>query len=569
MQLTKCRFTAKYWDYESQAEVDFSCPDQDGSSSSGLCIFHDENYLLDKNKTKDIEEKLIAKIRSSATQKEALLCVGYRLGDIRIKECFTKPVYFSKATFSGEANFSEANFQGQVSFSGANFQRLTDFTLAKFSGPTNFSGANFQGPVYFCNATFSRKTDFYAVTFSGEIANFVAVTFSGPVDFRFVRFPILAFFGYAKFLDANFSSSIFSGQARFFCEFKGKTYFNYVLFEDGRKIQFGKGTEKLSKVSFMNTDITRVRFLETTQWGETDGFKVYEEYLLEQSLNCYFDWKNITTIYEHSDYFKDLLVRLGVESKGKLHFARNDETNFIELTSDSFHVNDDSADEPKAISSIPIKLEENSKKAILSIDGKNLYEFVVEKDKDKLKVYLPKISLASVLAVYRNLRENYEYRLRYDEAGKFFIKEMELKRKYRELLTNYGINPVKPNDWFRRNLSLTGVYYNLSRYGEDLLRPTLLGVVVVFLSTLFWLMQSNPIHEASFSHVIGFTQVGNVTHWSKAFERSFADFLPVLSLGGDIKVGIMDYIIKIVGGVLTFGFLAIALRRKFERKYTR
>jgi hypothetical protein len=36
------------------------------------------------------------------------------------------------------------------------------------------------------------------------------------------------------------------------------------------------------------------------------------------------------------------------------------------------------------------------------------------------------------MAVYRNLRENYEFRLRYDEAGKFFIREMELKRKYRE-----------------------------------------------------------------------------------------------------------------------------------------
>ena len=37
-----------------------------------------------------------------------------------------------------------------------------------------------------------------------------------------------------------------------------------------------------------------------------------------------------------------------------------------------------------------------------------------------------------VLSVYRNLRENYEFRLRYGDAGKFFIKEMELKRKYRE-----------------------------------------------------------------------------------------------------------------------------------------
>ena len=40
-------------------------------------------------------------------------------------------------------------------------------------------------------------------------------------------------------------------------------------------------------------------------------------------------------------------------------------------------------------------------------------------------------SLELVLPVYRNLRENYEFKLRYDDAGKFFIKEMELKRNYR------------------------------------------------------------------------------------------------------------------------------------------
>ena len=32
---------------------------------------------------------------------------------------------------------------------------------------------------------------------------------------------------------------------------------------------------------------------------------------------------------------------------------------------------------------------------------------------------------------------------------------------------------------------------------------------------------------------------------------------------------LVDFIIKIVGGALTFGLFAIALRRKFEREYTR
>lgn len=37
----------------------------------------------------------------------------------------------------------------------------------------------------------------------------------------------------------------------------------------------------------------------------------------------------------------------------------------------------------------------------------------------------------------------------------------------------------------------------------------------------------------------------------------------------DIKIGVIDFIVKIVGGAVTFVMLGVALRRKFERKYTR
>jgi hypothetical protein len=62
--------------------------------------------------------------------------------------------------------------------------------------------------------------------------------------------------------------------------------------------------------------------------------------------------------------------------------------------------------------------------------------------------------------------------------------------------------------------------------------------------------------------------MGNHTQWQKAFERSFVDFLPLLPIGNKVEVGLLDYVIKTIGGVLTFGLIAIALRRKFERKYT-
>jgi hypothetical protein len=55
----------------------------------------------------------------------------------------------------------------------------------------------------------------------------------------------------------------------------------------------------------------------------------------------------------------------------------------------------------------------------------------------------------------------------------------------------------------------------------------------------------------------------------KALERSIADFINLLPLGTKIEVGLLDYVVKILAGSLTFGFIAKALGRKFERKYTR
>lgn len=214
--------------------------------------------------------------------------------------------------------------------------------------------------------------------------------------------------------------------------------------------------------------------------------------------------------------------------------------------------------------------------------------FIIKRNKNKVEVYPSKLefSLETVMAVYRNLRENYEFRLRYNEAGQFFFKEMEIKRKYREVEVESGEERtlIKRNGWFRRNLlSLTGLYYHFSKYGESIWRPTVIGIGIVAVSTLFWLIQNNPTAEPSFSLIanskphmakpvtnfINVSQILNNTHTLKAFERSLGDFLPTLSLAGDIKVSIIDYVVKIVGGALTFVLLAVALRRKFERKYTR
>ena len=59
---------------------------------------------------------------------------------------------------------------------------------------------------------------------------------------------------------------------------------------------------------------------------------------------------------------------------------------------------------------------------------------------------------------------------------------------------------------------------------------------------------------------------GESEQWLKSFVRTMGDFIPLLSMPSDIKIGLVDYVIKIVGGAVTFGLIAIALRRRFERK---
>lgn len=98
-------------------------------------------------------------------------------------------------------------------------------------------------------------------------------------NFLEVKFLEQARFHNSSFTNTNFANSTFQssavfystnflGQAYFSARFNGRTRFNYVMFEVGEKVHFD--VEYFSKVSFMNSDITRVRFSEKTVWGSND-----------------------------------------------------------------------------------------------------------------------------------------------------------------------------------------------------------------------------------------------------------------------------------------------------------
>ena len=120
-------------------------------------------------------------------------------------------------------------------------------------------------------------------------------------------------------------------------------------------------------------------------------------------------------------------------------------------------------------------------------------------------------------------------------------------------------------------LLVISLYYHLSKYGQSFSRPTIFGIGIVLFSTLLWLTQPNPAANFSFQNVT-IPEIGIVLGLDKinievAFERGLTNYLPSLSFGSELNVGLLDVVFKILGGAVTFGLIIIALRRKFERKF--
>jgi len=496
---------------------------------------------------------------------------------------FIKRVDFFNTTFCQEADFCDAQFQDVASFSGTHFQNVyyrsaqfhgeADFSNVQFQGPADFSNAHFQD-VDFSRATFIREVNFSNSLFNGHITfseqqfskskpdfdkpNFSKAKYLTKVDFSNQTFPFGANFKEVQFKNVDFFKTIFN-QYTDFSETKFQDLTTFIETEFHERVDFTKsqflGPADFSKAQFKKViDFSKCKFHEI-DFSETKFNGITNFSWSEFNDRTFFSGKfNNETCFNYVLFGGKEKVIFGVENMSFVSL----------LNTDIIHIR---------FSDATKWTDEEVKFKVF--DERRLEKIVKDEqhEKNSNNLLVKDINLGSIKAVYRSLRENYEYRRRYDEAGQFFIREMELKRMYKEATSKdegeANSFRIKKNNWFKRNVfSLTGWYYHLSRYGESLWRPTLAGVAIVFLSTLFWLIQVNPNGQPSFTNTVGFTNATDITIWESAFERSMADFLPLLSMPNNVQVGLIDFIIKIVGGAVTFGLIAIALRRKFERKYT-
>jgi hypothetical protein len=76
--------------------------------ASGLCIFHDKNYLQDKTNYEEHKTRVLEKLKYNINQcisnNRPILCIGlylpdFSISDLEISNEFTKPVYFESSQF--------------------------------------------------------------------------------------------------------------------------------------------------------------------------------------------------------------------------------------------------------------------------------------------------------------------------------------------------------------------------------------------------------------------------------------------------------------------------------------
>jgi uncharacterized protein YjbI with pentapeptide repeats len=605
----RCSFQAIYNDLEDGEKFKaWPCPEKTENSKM-YCVFHDKsingwNHEIIVRFAKKINEISKMNDENSELHKDKckkLMCIGYHFPSnfsFALLDCpseqhkvikkdenrryYNMPIYLCDAEFDGQVEFSYCTFKQSLNLSGAIFRKEVLFRKTELLGqfyPRNtkfYDNVNFWKALFvdadFHDTLFHDKANFREATFKGIKTRFLDVRFQGKA-----KFENTVFCGETEFRGTIFKEGRFSQNS----QFKKFTKFRNVVFENGENTDFA--AIDLSNVSFLGTDISRIKFNDDATWNDADDTLtiIDERELKSMNERLLLSWNRIPADCAHR---KQLIEFLSTNFDVTIAFdSRFEKVNNIVTI----------YGEPKSkakgcalLHTVSIELDSGKMRAKLSIDGKLRHEFSVRNENNEINLYYNHYPpIESVKAIYRGLRENYEYRLRYGEAGEFFVKEMELKRVYNtkqsevnrknkikrlkipNLKESNLVPPIENNKIIRNLLSLTGWYRILALYGEDLRRPVIAGIVILAMSTFFWLIQINPSAEPSFTSTVGLANATNITVLQKAFERSMTDFLPVLSTPADVKIGLIDFVIKIIGGVVTFGLLAIALRRKFERRF--
>jgi uncharacterized protein YjbI with pentapeptide repeats len=539
----------------------------DAIEGKEFCIFHDSDYW--KTNEKEVREKFLEELNKGESY-----FVGFHLPSIKLPEVIKQPLHMDLVKIHGEFNANGVHFNGETWFGGAIFYGKAQFNGATFNKIASFDGATFKGETWFIEATFEEarfngaifngKTWFNGVHFNGETwfvgaifkvvlfdeatfngeARFYGAIFNGETWFEEAKFNKIALFFESQFRNKTiFDDSFFSGEVSFkntiflIGSINNSKYSDYISF---RRVTF-KEPEKvifdgcnMKRVSFLHSDISRIKFI-NTKWGK--DFRIFDEKLFLLKLNkkefIKEQKKLLTKIisfrepYKFDESIHDIIktfekgnAELSEEMEEIIYeptiYQRLKELKEMESVTDDYKkVKNELIEKYKEYIE---RLEEKLKN--INQDLENEIE-EIKKDED--------LTLDNVLTVYRNLRENYDYYMRYEESGKFFLNEMRLKRKTLPKLSGEKI--------------VMSLYETLALYGESYIRP-LLALIAIMMTSFFirlYVHQFDP----------------NVI---------FDELLKSIDLFGLGSVSGSIDIIERLAAIPILGMLIVALRRKLERR---
>lgn len=412
-----------------------------------------------------------------------------------------------------------------------------------FSG-TTFSGKN----VIFEGAEFtSALAHFNGVKFTaGEKISFMISKFFKGVDFSLTEFSArqIAFsraelYGYSHFNQAKFLDYEY-------------LYFNDVKFHESGERKPGNVNFFKAEFNGNNLDFRKSELFVSLTFSEVNcsakGIIDFTEVIFHKAVsfsNTHFvgEVRFINCTFNNATFFNFTIFH-----EPQKVFFRTDNLSYVSFAN---------TDVTRIIFSDKVMFSESSKDRFKTLDERRMEERVRSKSNEIIP------SFGSVLTIYRNLRENFEFNLRYEEAGLCFIREMDLKRIFSEK----GKAHVCFNNKLKTSLfSFTAIYLLLAKYGESVGRPIYFGLLVFSISLFFWLMQLNPMtSQPSIFDISGLSMLHNRTHIDISIARTFTDFIPFLPMQIE-QASSSDYVIKIFG-TLAFGLSLLSLRRKFERRF--
>jgi uncharacterized protein YjbI with pentapeptide repeats len=210
-----------------QKSLFFEC-NEDVILERKFCIFHDDmHHSFNEN---EIRDKFIHKLNYHNQNNINLICIGYNIPSLTIKESIKIGISFIKSNFYGELRINSI-FYDDISFVDCQFNNYVDFSNSYFYKMITISNSNFFKSSYFAKTEFSylqcNDTKFSDIRFS-------EAKFFSHIIFQKSELNNLFLHGSEFKNGVLFNNCIISGFSNLSAKFCGKTEFHMTTFKSER-----------------------------------------------------------------------------------------------------------------------------------------------------------------------------------------------------------------------------------------------------------------------------------------------------------------------------------------------